>query len=44
MTSCWLHPEKRAEMGRNSRRLAEEEFDWSKMAERLIDVYSRMQQ
>ena len=38
------HPEKRAEMGRNSRRLAEEEFDWSKMAERLIDVYSRIQQ
>ena len=33
------HPEKWEEMGRNSRRLAEEEFDWSKIAEKYLEVY-----
>jgi len=33
------HPEEREIMGRNSRKLAEEEFDWSKIAERYLEVY-----
>jgi len=28
-------------MGANSRKYAEEEFDWSKVAERLLQVYQR---
>ncbi len=33
------HPEEREEMGKNSRKLAEEEFNWSKIAERYLEVY-----
>jgi glycosyltransferase involved in cell wall biosynthesis len=33
------NPEERKRMGANSRRYAEEEFDWSKVAERLLAVY-----
>jgi glycosyltransferase involved in cell wall biosynthesis len=33
------NPDEREEMGQNSRRYAEEEFDWSKVAERLLQVY-----
>jgi glycosyltransferase involved in cell wall biosynthesis len=36
------HPEKWDEMGKNSRRLAEEEFDWSKIAEKYLKVYEEM--
>ncbi len=33
------NPEERKKMGQNSRRYAEEEFDWVKVAERLLKVY-----
>ena len=33
------NPEERKKMGQNSRRYAEEEFDWSKVAEKLLKVY-----
>jgi glycosyltransferase involved in cell wall biosynthesis len=33
------NPEERKSMGANSRKYAEEEFDWSKVAERLLQVY-----
>jgi glycosyltransferase involved in cell wall biosynthesis len=33
------NPEDRKRMGENSRKYAEEEFDWSKVAERLLAVY-----
>lgn len=33
------HPEERKKIGANSRRYAEEEFDWKKVAERLSLVY-----
>ena len=33
------HPEEREIMGRNSRKLAEEEFDWKKITERYLEVY-----
>jgi glycosyltransferase involved in cell wall biosynthesis len=33
------NPEERKRMGANSRRYAEEEYDWSKIAERLLQVY-----
>jgi len=33
------NPEERKKMGENSRRYAEEQFDWSKVAERLLAVY-----
>jgi glycosyltransferase involved in cell wall biosynthesis len=33
------NPEERKIMGENSRRYAEAEFDWSKVAERLLEVY-----
>ncbi len=36
------HPELRKEMGVNSRKLAEEEFDWSRMAEKLEVVYQEV--
>ena len=36
------HPEKWGEMGKNSRRLAEEEFDWKKIAERYLNVYEEV--
>ena len=36
------HPEKWDEMGKNSRRLAEEEFDWSKIAEKYLEVYEEI--
>ncbi|MCL0048708.1 glycosyltransferase family 4 protein [Dehalococcoidia bacterium] len=36
------HPEKWKEMGRNSRKLAEEEFDWSKIADKYFEVYQEV--
>lgn len=36
------HPEKREEMGRNSRKLAEEVFDWRTIAERYLEVYEEV--
>ena len=36
------HPEKWDEMGKNSRRLAEEEFDWRKIAEKYLEVYEEI--
>ena len=33
------HPEARERMGRNSRKLAEEEFEWQKIADRYLKVY-----
>jgi len=33
------HPEEREIMGRNSRKLAREEFDWRKITERYLEVY-----
>ena len=36
------HPEKWDEMGKNSRKLAEEEFDWSKIAEKYLEVYEEI--
>ena len=36
------HSEKWEEMGRNSRRLAEEEFDWRKIADRYLEVYEEV--
>jgi len=34
--------EERAKMGRNSRKLAEDEFDWKKIAERYLKVYGEI--
>ncbi|MBT9150330.1 MAG: Spore coat protein SA [candidate division WS2 bacterium] len=34
--------EERIRMGRNSRKLAEEEFDWSKIAEKYLEVYEEV--
>lgn len=34
--------EERKKMGRNSRKLAEEEFDWSKIAERYLEAYEEV--
>ncbi len=34
--------EERKRMGRNSRKLAEEEFDWSKIAEKYAEVYKEV--
>lgn len=34
--------EERKRMGRNSRRLAEDEFDWSKIAEKYIKAYEKL--
>lgn len=36
------HPEKWEEMGKNSRRLAEEEFDWKKIVEKNLKVYEEV--
>jgi colanic acid/amylovoran biosynthesis glycosyltransferase len=36
------HPEKWGEMGRNSRKLAEDEFDWRKIADRYLEVYKEV--
>ncbi|MBT9145992.1 MAG: Spore coat protein SA [candidate division WS2 bacterium] len=36
------HPERWEEMGKNSRRLAEEEFEWSKIAEKYLKVYEEV--
>ena len=36
------HPEKWEEMGRNSRKLAEDEFDWRKIADRYLEVYEEV--
>ncbi len=36
------HPDLRTEMGANSRRLAEEKFDWSHMVEKLVLIYQGM--
>ncbi len=36
------NPEERKRMGVNSRKYAEEEFDWSKVAERLLKVYQSL--
>ena len=36
------HPEKWEEMGRNSRKLAEDEFDWRKIAEKYLEVYEEV--
>lgn len=37
-----MHPEERIRMGENSRKLAEEEFDWSKIAEGYLEVYEEI--
>jgi glycosyltransferase involved in cell wall biosynthesis len=36
------HPESWEEMGKNSRRLAENEFDWKKIAEKYLEVYEEV--
>lgn len=36
------HPEKWEEMGKNSRKLAEEEFDWKKIVEKYLGVYEEV--
>jgi len=36
------NPEERERMGENSRKLAEEEFDWEKIAERYFKVYEEV--
>ncbi|MBN1762032.1 MAG: glycosyltransferase family 4 protein [Methanomicrobia archaeon] len=36
------HPEERKGMGDNSRKLAEEEFDWRQIAERYLRVYAEI--
>jgi glycosyltransferase involved in cell wall biosynthesis len=36
------HPEKWGKMGKNSRKLAEEEFDWRKIAEKYLKVYEEV--
>ena len=36
------HSEKWVEMGKNSRRLAEDEFDWRKIAEKYLKVYEEV--
>jgi len=35
--------DERKRMGKNSRRLAEEEFDWSRIAERYLEVYEEIE-
>jgi len=34
--------EERIRMGKNSRKLAEEEFDWEKITERYLEVYEEI--
>ena len=36
------HPEGWEELGRNSRKLAEEKFDWGKIAEKYLEVYEEV--
>ena len=36
------HPENWDEMGRNSRKIAEEQFDWRKIAEKYLKVYEEV--
>ncbi|RLF07945.1 MAG: glycosyltransferase family 4 protein, partial [Thermoprotei archaeon] len=36
------NPEERERMGENSRKLAREEFDWEKIAERYLKVYEEV--
>ena len=36
------HPERWEVMGKNSRKLAEEEFDWSKIVEKYLEVYEEV--
>jgi len=36
------HQEERERMGKNSRKLAEEEFDWRKIAEKYLEVYDEV--
>jgi len=36
------NPEERKRMGKNSRKLAEEEFDWEKIAEKYLRVYEEV--
>jgi len=36
------NPEEREKMGKNSRKLAREEFDWEKIAERYLKVYEEV--
>jgi glycosyltransferase involved in cell wall biosynthesis len=36
------HPERWEGMGKNSRRLAEEEFDWKKIADKYLEVYEEI--
>jgi glycosyltransferase involved in cell wall biosynthesis len=36
------HPEERIKMGINSRKLAEGEFNWDKIAEKYIEVYKKV--
>ena len=38
-----LNPEKRQEMGRNARRLAEERFDRTKLAEQMLEIFESLQ-
>jgi glycosyltransferase involved in cell wall biosynthesis len=37
-----VNEEERARMGKNSKKLAKEEFDWSKIAERYLEVYEEI--
>ena len=36
------HPEERGRMGKNSRKLVEEEFDWKKIAKRYLEFRRRL--
>lgn len=36
------NPKERERMGKNSRKLAEEEFDWKKVGEKYIELYERV--
>jgi glycosyltransferase involved in cell wall biosynthesis len=36
------HPEEWEEMGKNSRKLAEEEFEWKKIVEKYLEVYEEV--
>jgi len=36
------NPEERERMGKNSRKLAREEFDWKKIAERYLKIYEEV--
>lgn len=36
------HPKERVRMGENSRKIAEDEFDWKKIAEKYLEVYEEV--